>query len=73
MSVPKTLPRSQLSKRLKQILADGEKLTVSQVTEAILQLIVQDISHLKVKFSESFGDQRSYTPITSRSCYVILG
>ena len=48
MNVPKTLMRSQLSKRLKKILSDGEKLTVTQVTEAILQLIVQDISYLKV-------------------------
>ena len=48
MNVPKTLRRSQLSKRLRKVLSDGEKITVTQVTEAILQLIVQDISYLKV-------------------------
>ncbi len=49
MNVPKTLSRTQLSRRLRKILADGEKLTVTQVTEGMLKLIVQDLSYLKVK------------------------
>lgn len=44
-----TLSTSMLSQRLKKILSDQNKVTVSQVAEAMLSLMVQDLSQLHLR------------------------